>query len=134
MPNWMLAELPNMEHQMVVGIPAQNLRKPAPVEIIAKIIRAPFFAASILFSIIIVIVIVSVVSIGDWAERLLLRAGYQNMPRWLPPVCGAVGYLVLGVGVPAWAGWWLLGWPGAIGGPVLSVAIISLLARWWSGR
>ncbi|HEC23542.1 MAG TPA: hypothetical protein ENI95_11575 [Chloroflexi bacterium] len=74
--------------------------------------------------------IVAIVSVGSWCEDALRWLGVRARPRWLPGVLGAVGYVSLGLAGPAYLGGRLMGWPGAILGPVLALGAIAVLGRW----
>lgn len=95
-----------------------------------QIIRAPFFWLGVLLSFIPAFFIFSVVSVGAWCEDALHAIGYRARPRWLPGVLGVLGYVGLGIAVPAYLGSLLIGWPGILVGPVLALGCIAVLGRW----
>lgn len=95
-----------------------------------RIVRAPFFLLMLVISLIPVLFIFASVSVGSWAEELLHGIGYRARPRWLPAFLGVVGYSSLGVAAPAWLGSSLLGWPGAVLGPILTLGAIAILGHW----
>jgi hypothetical protein len=97
---------------------------------IIRIMRAPVFLFALLLSAVPVFFIFASVSVGSWAEDGLRWFGYRSRPRWLPAVLGFVGYTGFGVAAPAILGRLLIGWPGAILGPVLALGAIALLGRW----
>lgn len=97
---------------------------------LGRIIRAPFLALGILFALIPTFFMFAVVSVGDWSERLLRIMGYRARPHWLPGVLGILGYVGLGIAIPAYLGDLLLGWPGSIVAPIVALACIAVLARW----
>lgn len=95
-----------------------------------RIIRAPFFMISLLVGAILTFFILAWVSVGGWCEDALRWLGYRERQSWLPAVFGMVGYVGFGIAAPAYAGWHLIGWPGAIVGPILALAAIAVLGRW----
>ncbi len=97
---------------------------------VSRILRAPVFLISLMLSMIMVFVIVASVSVGSWCEDALRWLGYRSRPRWLPAALGVIGYLSLGLAAPALLGRLLIGWPGAILGPVLALGAIAVLGRW----
>ena len=97
---------------------------------ISRIVRAPFFVGSLAISMIMAFFIFATVSVGSWCEDALHLLGYKSRPRWLPAVLGVVGYTGLGIAGPAYLGDLLIGWPGAILGPLLVLGAIALLGRW----
>ncbi len=94
------------------------------------IIRAPFFLLGVLFGMIPTFFIFAMVSVGSWCEDALRWVGYRSRPAWLPAVLGAVVYAAFGLAGPAYLGQHLIGWPGAIVGPVLALGAIAVLGRW----
>jgi hypothetical protein len=95
-----------------------------------RFIRAPVFFLGLLFSAIAAFVICAAVSVGSWCEDALRWLGYRSRPAWLPPVLGIIGYVGLGVAGPAYLGGSLIGWPGAVLGPLLMLGLIAVLGRW----
>ncbi len=100
------------------------------VIVLARMLRAPIFVIGLLFSFIPVFFLFAVVSIGSWCEDLLRQLGYRSRPAWLPPVLGVLGYASFGLAGPAYLGERLLGWPGAVLGPVLMLGVIAVLGKW----
>ena len=98
--------------------------------LVKQIVRAPFFLLMLGASFVPVFFIFASVSVGAWCEDALRWLGYRSKPGWLPAVLGMVGYAGLGVAGPAYAGNALLGWPGAVLGPLLALGIIAILGRW----
>lgn len=97
---------------------------------IAKIILAPFFFIAVISGALLVVFVLGAISIGGWTEAALMRFGYRHRPMMLPLVVGVVVFLG-GVLVGAGAlGSRLLGWPGIIAGPALTILLISLVDRW----
>lgn len=107
-----------------------NQSEEQPESFLTRVLRAPFFLTTLLLSMLPVFFIFASVSMGAWFERALLLLGYQSRPRWLPAVLGVLGYTGLGVWGPAALGNQLLGWPGAILGPLLALGVIAVLGRW----
>lgn len=101
-----------------------------PESTLARVVRAPFFLVTLLLSMVPVFFIFASVSVGAWIEQGLHWFGYQQRPRWLPGVLGVLGYTGLGVAGPAMLGGRLLGWPGAVIGPLLVLGVIAVLGRW----
>ncbi len=99
-------------------------------KITARIVRAPVFLVGLLISAIPAFFICAVVSVGSWCEDGLRWIGYRSRPAWLPAALGIVGYVGLGVAGPAYLGGSLIGWPGAILGPLLMLGLIAVLGRW----
>lgn len=99
-------------------------------KMIVRIIRAPFFLISLLLSMIPVFFIFASVSVGSWCEDALHHLGFRSPPRWLPLVLGMIGYAGLGLAGPALLGRLLIGWPGAVIGPVLALGAIAVLGHW----
>lgn len=97
---------------------------------IVRILRAPFFVCALLLSMVPVFYLFASVSMGAWVEEGLQRLGLQMPPRWLPAVLGVLAYTGLGVAAPAVLGGNLLGWPGAVLGPLLALGVIAVLGRW----
>lgn len=95
-----------------------------------RIVRAPFFLLALVASLVPVLFIFASVSVGSWAEDALHRIGYRIRPRWLPALLGFVGYSSLGVAGPALLGNLLIGWPGAVLGPVLTLGAIAAFGHW----
>ena len=113
---------------MASNSPSTNL--PAIDTSLLKVLRAPFFLIGLAASMIPVFFIFAWVSVGSWCEDLLRLIGYQNRPRWLPPVLGVLVYAGLGIVGPALLGHWLIGWPGSILGPLIILGAIAKLGRW----
>jgi hypothetical protein len=97
---------------------------------IVRIIRAPFFFAIILLSLIPATFVIAVVSVGAWFEDGLHLLGLPPRQDWLPLVMGVIGYLVLGILVPVYFGNQLLGVSGAVMFPLAVLIVIALLDRW----
>jgi len=95
-----------------------------------QFVRAPFVLISLLIGLILLLLVLSIISFGEWVEIALKWAGYRGRPYWIPGVLGFVAYLGLGFIGPAYGGNALLGWPGLIAGPMIAVAIISWLGQW----
>ena len=100
------------------------------MKIIWRIVRAPFFLLSVAMSMLPAFFIFAAVSVGAWCEDVLRWLGYRSRPAWLPGALGIVGYAGLGVAGPAYLGGALIGWPGAVLGPMLALALIAILGRW----
>jgi len=98
--------------------------------LIVRIVRAPFFVITLLLSMVPVFFIFASVSVGAWIEQALHIFGYRQRPLWLPAVLGVLGYTGLGVAGPALLGGNLLGWPGAVLGPLIVLGLIAILGRW----
>jgi hypothetical protein len=98
--------------------------------IIVKVIRAPFFIAMILLTLIPATFICAAVSVGAWFEDGLRLIGAPPRRDWIPLMLGIVGYLVLGVVGPAYFGSQLLGVSGAVMFPLAVLILIALLDRW----
>lgn len=98
--------------------------------LVARVARAPFFVVPLLLSMLPLFFIFASVSVGAWIEQLLFWVGYQARPRWLPGVLGVLGYTGFGVAGPAALGNTLIGWPGAVLGPLLVLGLIAKLGRW----
>jgi len=97
---------------------------------VGRVILAPFFFAWVLLGTIMVLFVISTISIGGWCEAVLVRIGYRYKPLILPMVIGIVlfvGVVLLGMGM---LGHQLIGWPGAILGPVLAILAIALIDHW----
>jgi hypothetical protein len=99
-------------------------------ESVVRLARAPFFVAGLLFSLVPVFFFFAWVSVASWCEDGLRRVGYRGRPAWLPAVLGIVGYAGLGIAGPAYLGHALIGWPGAILGPLLVLCSVAILGRW----
>lgn len=97
---------------------------------ILRIIAIPVFVVGLILSFIPFFFILASVSIGAWCEDILRRLGYRARPSWLPMALGIAGYAGLGVAGPAYAGRLLIGWPGAIIAPLLTLVAIAILGRW----
>jgi len=95
-----------------------------------RIVRAPFFLLSVALSLLPLLALFASVSIGAWFDDVLTWLGYEQRPRWLPAVLGVLSYAGLGIAAPAFLGNLLIGWPGAVAGPVLALALIAVLGRW----
>lgn len=107
-----------------------NKTRPAPTETLVRILRAPFFLISIAFSTMLVFFFFAWVSVGSWCEDALRWLGYRARPRWLPAALGLMTYVGLGIAGPAYLGAVILGWPGAVLGPVVALGAITILGRW----
>jgi hypothetical protein len=99
-------------------------------EVLARIVRAPFFVISLVISIPLALFFLAWVSVGAWCEDGMRWLGYRARPRGLPAVVGFVMYVGLGIAAPTILGWALLGWPGAVLGPVLALGAIVILGHW----
>ncbi|NDJ52083.1 MAG: hypothetical protein GYB68_03240 [Chloroflexi bacterium] len=97
---------------------------------VLRVLRAPFFLASMVFSMAGAFGFFAVVQVGAWAEDGLRLLGLRQMPEWLPAGLGILGYLGLGVIIPALAAYRWIGWPGAILLPLLVLGIIAKLGNW----
>lgn len=95
-----------------------------------KYLRAPFMVFGVVFGGLGVAFAVASVTVGDWAERALRLLGYKGRPTWLPALIGVGGYLSLGVAAPAWGGFRLIGWPGALIAPMLVLLLMALVDQW----
>lgn len=100
------------------------------MKVIARLIKAPFFLAALLASMIPVFFFFAWVSVGAWAEAALRAIGYRERPWWLPAILGFVGYGGFGVALPAYLGARLAGWPGGILLPLMTLGIVAILGRW----
>ncbi len=97
---------------------------------VVRILRAPFFLISLGLSLLPVFFVFASVSVGAWCEDALRLLGYRSKYGWLPALLGFVGYTGLGVAGPAYLGNVLIGWPGAILGPLIALGVIAVLGRW----
>lgn len=97
---------------------------------VMRVVRAPFFVVPLLLSMLPLFFIFASVSVGAWIEQLMFLAGFQAPPRWLPGALGMLSYTGLGIAGPAVLGNTLLGWPGAVLGPLLVLGLIAKLGRW----
>ncbi|GAB4470219.1 MAG: hypothetical protein Kow00124_06200 [Anaerolineae bacterium] len=95
-----------------------------------KVMRAPFFALNLLVGSILTVIVLASVTVGAWADGLLRLIGIRMRPHWLPAALGVVGYLGLGIALPAYLGSLLIGWPGAMLAPLLVLAGVVILGRW----
>ncbi len=95
-----------------------------------RILRAPFFLLSIALSMLVAFFFFAWVSVGSWCEDALRWLGYRARPRWLPAALGLMAYVGLGIAGPAYLGTLMLGWPGAVLGPVVALGAIAILGRW----
>jgi hypothetical protein len=100
------------------------------LQTVLRILRLPFFLLSLILGLVGVLFFVAATSVGGWCEDALCWLGYRSRPAWLPIVLGASAYTVLGVAGPAYLGGQLIGWPGAILGPVLVLGAIAILGKW----
>jgi hypothetical protein len=97
---------------------------------IARIIYAPFFFVLVLLGTLAVIFEVASISVGGWIEAVLLRLGYRHKPALLPAFAGVIVFFGVGLVGSGYLGSRLIGWPGAIIGPILAIIIIGLIDRW----
>jgi hypothetical protein len=97
---------------------------------IVKVIRAPFFIAMVLITLVPATVICAAVSVGAWFEDGLRLIGAPPRRDWIPLMLGIVGYLLLGVAVPAYFGSQLLDVSGVVMFPLAVLIMIALLDRW----
>jgi hypothetical protein len=97
---------------------------------VLRVVRVPVFVFNLLVGTSLVCFFLAWVSVGDWCEGGLHRLGYQERPHWLPGVLGILVYLGLGIVGPAYLGYYLVGWPGAIIGPLCTLVMIAILGRW----
>src|SRR5262245_7781032 len=97
---------------------------------IARIVFIPFFFVLVFLGTLAVIFEVASISVGGWIETLLLRLGYRHKPALLPAYAGVVVFIGVGLVGTAILGAHLIGWPGAILGPVLAIIAIGLIDRW----
>jgi hypothetical protein len=81
------------------------------------------------FSLIAAALLLASVTLGTWCQSGLYALGYRDRPRWVPTVLGLLGLACLLIG-PAYLGLRLLGWPGALIGPPLALALIAWLGGW----
>src|SRR5574341_2465141 len=88
------------------------------------------FLAGLFVSFIPIAFLFASVTFGAWCEELLLRIGFTSRPGWLPPVVGVLGYAGFGVAGPAYLGGHLLGWPGAVAGPLIILGVVAVLGKW----
>ena len=109
------------------------------------VMRAPFVIGGFIFSIYLTGVFMATVTVGGWVEAELRRLGMRSMKRvgFISALSGVVGYILLGIIVPAWLvfmliGKWLPmlfkigmpGWPGLIIGPLVAMAVLARAAKW----
>jgi hypothetical protein len=97
---------------------------------IFRVIRAPFFVAMFLVTLIPATFICAAVSVGAWFEDGLRLIGVPPRRDWIPLVFGIMGYLGLGIVLPAYLGSQWLGAGGAIMFPVVVLIMIAWLDRW----
>lgn len=95
-----------------------------------RVVRAPIFVFSLLVGTAMVSFFLAWVSVGDWCEDGLRWLGYRERPGWLPSLLGVAAYVALGIAGPAYLGYFLLGWPGAIVGPICALVMVAILGRW----
>lgn len=100
------------------------------IQTVLRILRLPFFLLGLILGLVGVLFFVAATSVGGWCEDALRWLGYRSRPAWLPIALGASAYTVLGVAGPAYLGGQLIGWPGAILGPVLVLGAIAILGKW----
>lgn len=96
-----------------------------------RVIRLPvFIVLNMLVGGALVFFFLAWVSVGDWCEDGLRWLGYKGRTDWLPGVLGIAVYVSLGIAGPACLGYSLIGWPGAIVGPLCMLVTIAILGRW----
>jgi hypothetical protein len=81
------------------------------------------------FSLIAAMLLMASVTLGAWCQDGLRALGYRDRPPWVPTVLGVLALICLLVG-PAYLGLRLIGWPGALIGPPLALALIAWLGNW----
>jgi hypothetical protein len=95
-----------------------------------QIVTAPFFVIGVILGGLLTVLALASISVGGWSEVALSRVGYREKPRLLPMILGLAGYFGIGIVGLAALGGYLLGWPGAVLGPLLGIVLIAILDRW----
>ena len=96
---------------------------------ILKLVRAPFMLISLIIGGVLMFLYLAAISVGGWYEKLL-QTLHLTFPVWLPPLLGILTFTIFGVIISAIGFYELMGWPGIILGPTVSVFIISRLDNW----
>ncbi len=99
------------------------------VAIFLKILRAPITLASLVIGGVLMFLYLAAISVGGWYERLL-QTLQLTFPVWLPALLGIVTFTIIGLIIPAIGLFQLVGWPGVILGPAVSVLLVSRLDHW----
>lgn len=94
-----------------------------------QIVTAPIFMIGVVLGGLLTVFALASISVGGWSEQVLSHVGYKET-RLLPMILGLAGYIGIGLVGLAILGGYLLGWPGAVLGPLLGLVLIGVLDRW----
>jgi hypothetical protein len=100
------------------------------METLSHIVRLPFFLINLLLGLMGLLYFAASTSVGAWMEAILRLFGYRSRPNWLPAALGFAGYTLFGLAGPAYLGARLIGWPGAIAGPLLTLLLVAVAGGW----
>ncbi len=95
-----------------------------------QIVTAPIFMIGVILGGLLTVFALASISVGGWSEQALSHVGYKEKPRLLPMILGLAGYIGIGLVGLALLGAYLVGWPGAVLGPILGIVLIAVLDRW----
>lgn|SRR5574341_1215350 len=103
------------------------------MSLIRCIIRSPFWLVNFVIGGLGVFYVITMVAVGAWIEIALRRLG-ASPPGWLLAVLGVATFNLLGVILPIYLSYPLVGWPAILIVPILSMGVVGWIDKWFSSQ